>query len=511
MSNNSLPISRNRFRPTIVQCLMVCTLVLALPTVYVLTQVDHKPREQTRLSSYDPPKTQELTPEVSMLVVDRSGLQRFLQSQCLPPARPRRTPTVFGSNIPVKYLLPKAPIPKETPILPDNLDDVPEIEFQRLPDQKLSVEKASDEIFQTITKINHINRTKRDCFVEALLDNRPDLNGLPFAMGDACRITGERRKQFAMAVGFVREGSVPAAWYGFWEDRDHTTLARIAAATQIMAPNFTKDRLELVKYLAGVSHVEATRALARLAIFSPEDGIHQAACKALKVRREKDYSEVLVKGLKYPLPAVARRASEAIAKLERTDLIPHLLNMLDDPDPRAPTVQEIDQKKIPVVRELVKINHRRSCLLCHPPSNSDSISDEIPTAEVPVPGDSAREEGYNRRGRDTDLDLLVRIDVTYLRQDFSQLKLMRDDGFCRFVRFDFLVRNRVLTEGEANEFKLKLKPADANGLSPYQRAAHAALRGLTGKAAAPTAKAWRKLLAERSSALAESQAKDQHQ
>jgi hypothetical protein len=36
-------------------------------------------------------------------------------------------------------------------------------------------------------------------------------------------------------------------------------------------------RLGLVEYLAGVSHVDATKALARLAIFSPEDEVRKAA------------------------------------------------------------------------------------------------------------------------------------------------------------------------------------------------------------------------------------------
>ena len=38
---------------------------------------------------------------------------------------------------------------------------------------------------------------------------------------------------------------------------------------------------------------------------------------ALKVRREKDYTEILLRGLRYPLPAVAKRATEAMAKLEQ--------------------------------------------------------------------------------------------------------------------------------------------------------------------------------------------------
>jgi hypothetical protein len=57
-------------------------------------------------------------------------------------------------------------------------------------------------------------------------------------------------------------------------------------------------------------------------------------------------------------------------------------------------------------------------------------------------------------------------------------------------RFDYLVRNRVITDEEAKAF-----PAPKTGvLSPYQRYALAALRELTGRDTAPTPEAWRKLL-----------------
>ena len=38
-----------------------------------------------------------------------------------------------------------------------------------------------------MAKINHLNRKKRDGFMLAMLEQRPDLRGLPFLMGDDCR------------------------------------------------------------------------------------------------------------------------------------------------------------------------------------------------------------------------------------------------------------------------------------------------------------------------------------
>jgi hypothetical protein len=123
--------------------------------------------------------------------------------------------------------------------------------------------------------------------------------------------------------------------------------ARIAALMQVLAPEAPAMREGLVKYMASVSHVNATKALARLAIFSAEDEVRQAALDALKVRRERDYTEILLQGLHYPLPAVAKRASEAVVKLERSDLIPQLVDLLDEPDPRAPVRKEVNGKEVP--------------------------------------------------------------------------------------------------------------------------------------------------------------------
>jgi len=60
-------------------------------------------------------------------------------------------------------------------------------------------------------------------------------------------------------------------------------------------------------------------------------------------------------------------------------------------------------------------------------------------------------------------------------------------------RFDFLVRNRVLTEKEAKTLEQRLANGEP-GTSPYQRAALGALRALTGRDAGLTGQAWCKLL-----------------
>src|SRR5262249_16009265 len=106
----------------------------------------------------------------------------------------------------------------------------------------------------------------------------------------------------------------------------------------------------------------------------------------------------------------------------------------------------------------------------------------------PLPSPS---EGYQT----TSPDVLVRIDMTYLRPDFSMLQAVADaNPWPEMQRFDFLVRTRELTELEVAAHCQKLATRDAGPLSPYHRAVLVALRELTGRDTAPTPEAWRRLL-----------------
>jgi hypothetical protein len=501
------------------------------------------------------------------------------------PPQAAQAPPRFQFKIdpktPVKDLLPVPPTVKKLsgPVLIENPAHAPELELQVPLARDLESLEATKKTAHTIAKINHLNSKKTDGFIEALIRERQDLRGLPFAMGDACRTKGERNREFAQAVGTVRSAlgnggvvgaaalrpqlgllggqggpglgalgglggtrlgagaglkppapaapvpqPVPPPNAGevqevtpaetFWdqylaacaqedkalarvdrERREHVTVARVAALMQVLAPEAPSMRLGLVKHLASISHVEATRALARLAIFSAEDDIRLAAVDALKVRREKDYTTILLDGLRYPLPAVAKRASEAIVKLERTDLVPQLIGVLEDADPRAPVVKETGDKKVPAVRELVRVNHHRSCLMCHAPANTGTVSQETLTAPVPVPSEPLPSPGEGYQTPNASPDILVRLDVTYLRQDFSMLLAVADaNPWPEMQRFDFLVRTRELNEDEAASYQKAFEKKERGRLSPYHRVALAALRELTGKDTEPTPEAWRKLL-----------------
>jgi hypothetical protein len=275
--------------------------------------------------------------------------------------------------------------------------------------------------------------------------------------------------------------------------RDTVIVARIAALMQVLSPQSPAMRAGLVKFLSTISHVEATRALARLAIFSREDEVRLAAVDALKTRRERDYTDILLQGLRYPLPDVAVRAADSLVKLERTDLVPELVAILAEPDPRAPVVAGRQGKKEMTVRELVRVNHHRNCLLCHAPANTGDVAPDTLTAAIPLPADPlpSPSQGYQT----SDPELIVRVDVMYLRQDFSLMQPVTDaHPWPEMQRFDYLVRKRVLTDKEADAYRQKLENLEPGRRSPYQRAILSALRELTGKDAEPTPDAWRRLL-----------------
>jgi hypothetical protein len=486
------------------------------------------------LRAQEPPASKEPTAEKALLQQQEQERLLLLRQQRLAEQKQvegaRRFQFTIDPKTPPKDLLPTAPrVAPSRPVSGDDPARVPELVFQQAAPKDLAADKVLEQTALTIARINHLNKNDKDAFIKVLRDQRTDLTGLPFAMGDACRISGERSKQFTQAASLVRRsmtengadtgpGSIidvpgePSPAAAFWErfrvngqeedanvhriDRDRLemmTTARIAALMQVLAPEAPSVRLGLVRYLASVSHREATRALARLALFSKEEEVRLAAVEALKVRRERDYTDILQTGLRYPWPAVARRASDAIVKLERTDLIPDLVAALDEPDPRAPVVKDSGAKKVYVASELVRVNHHRSCLLCHAPGNTDEVPQEALTAGVPLPTEPLAAMAAAYRNRIP--DITVRVDVTYLRQDFSMALPVADaNPWPEMQRYDFLVRSRELTDEEFVSYRDQFGTSDPSQPNAYQRAALAALRELTGRDAAPSAQAWRTLL-----------------
>jgi HEAT repeats len=430
---------------------------------------------------------------------------------------PKTTVEFTGiNNVPPARLVPTAPRDEQADKkveFPRTLAQVPEIRFQQPLTKAIETPLAQLHTAITIDGIVLLNHEKTDAFIETLRKNRPDLAGLSFAMGAACRMKPDMGRNFVAALDVYRKGEAtaqrqapdaslppPVMQYVTTQTAEKRIdpAASVSSLMQVLGHEDGKARVDLVKHLdwlgGPVAVPEATRALARLAIFSAEPEVRTAAIEALKKRDPKDYTEVLTAGLKYPWPAVAERAGEAIAKLGRKDLVPTLIDALDAPDPRAPESQEADGKSVTVVRELVRLNHHHNCLLCHAPATAtrEKLSKEQLanleglTAQVPVPSESM--VAYYAPSVP---DILVRFDVTYLRQDFStKLPVTDAEPWPEMQRYDFLVRTRTVSAQEADAYRQHLQSKGET--SPYRQAAQSALRALTGLDAEPTAAAWRK-------------------
>src|SRR5687768_15975484 len=132
--------------------------------------------------------------------------------------------------------------------------------------------------------------------------------------------------------------------------------------------------------------------------------------------------------------------------------------------------------------------------MCKEPNGSDTQNHKELTMEVAVQGQPrpSRSEGSYST---TTPEVVVMLDCTYLEQDFSAALPVAEAHPCpEMQRFDLFVRECTLTDVEAADYRDKLTPKEDGVLSTYHKAAVAALREMTGKDAAPTAAAWRKLL-----------------
>jgi hypothetical protein len=251
-----------------------------------------------------------------------------------------------------------------------------------------------------------------------------------------------------------------------------------------------------VRQLGDSNSPDATRVLARAAIFDPSGDVRRSAVQALK-RRPKDHNidDILMHGIRHPMVAVAHRAANAIGQLDRRDLAPQLAAFLDAPAPGDPEKKIVDNKEVCEVREVVRVNHHRNCLLCHPPSATGQPN-EVPGV-IPIPGTpfpSSPSEAYGRAQGSG--EPMVRADTTYLRQDFSVMMPVENHGpWPEMQRFDFIVRNRVVEGAELNKLQEKIKARPANFIAENHKAAMDALRRLTGQNADANAAAWNRIFA----------------
>lgn len=446
---------------------------------------------------------------------------------------PPRFPFKIDPMTPLAELLPPAPelTPKAPGILNEDLARVPELMFAKPLAKDLEFFKSQEETAHRMAKINHLNGKNTDGFMNAFLAKRGDLRGLPFLLGKDCRTEEKQAAVFRDTVRVVRlhlenaqTDEPPKGTFFlpteqktaelFWKaiakikfgtpkgaEESETVLphpkkvlepALVAVLMQMITPMSEPYRLGLIEYLKTNKHADATVALAKLALYSPEDNVREAAIDGLKARDVKDYVESLLAGFRYPLPVVSQRAAEALVKTRNKAALDGLVLVLEQADPRAPFTKQTEGKKISFVREIVRVNHHHNCLLCHAPANTDDFPQKSAlSAPVPQPGQPLPSvfQGYGSRQSP---DIFVRVDMTYLRQDFSvMMKVENAKPWPEMQRYDFFVRTREASPAEATDMAKTL----AQKTPPNHAAAQRALRELTGQApATPTPEAWREIL-----------------
>jgi hypothetical protein len=414
-----------------------------------------------------------------------------------PPAGPaHQGPPLpkIDPGTPLAGLLPTPPKLNQAPVyLGGDLAGVPELKLEAAPPaEKLTTEQWTSRKAHAAAAALHLNGGEEDGFLKALVRSRADLAGLPFLMGDACRTKGGRAKAFKDVAQMLGRGEEARFLAGgpksgpAEEKRQQYRQAHAAVVAQVLPAVEAPGQQALTRVLGSNPRPEATRELARVAVFSPEKSVRAEAIKALVGRGPRDSTDVLVAGLRYPWPAVAENAARAIVDLARKDLVPQLEALLDEADPRGPRTEVVGGREVTVAHEVVRINHHRNCMLCHAPAESGKTPEETLVADVPLPSLPLPPSGLGYGGSSPaspspKSNLLVRIDVTYLRQDFSAVQPVYDASAWRVTqRFDFVVRKRVLTPDEADDLRARLA-----GASPYRRSAALALLELTGRGVGP--------------------------
>lgn len=343
-------------------------------------------------------------------------------------------------------------------------------------------------------------------FTPNLLAARPDLTGLPYRKGTGCQLSAEQAKDLhnlsremrtvlgelisprrgqeavephlladSLRKNFLSKTRMVASTDEPRQFRDvFRKECSVATLMQMLPAEENKDvRLVLVEQLLSINDRSSSQALARLAIFDISPEVRAAAIEALAVRPRDDYRSVLLSGFRYPWAPVADHAAEALVALEDRAAVPALKQLVREPDPSQP-FHDPEQGGALVVREVVRINHLRNCMMCHAPSTNveDKVRAPIPDPDRPLPPLIT----YYGQGGGSD-GIFVRADITYLRQDFSVTQpVAKAVPWPKMQRYDYLVQNRPINPAE---YIRRTRPEAAT--YPQREAVLYALKELQGK------------------------------
>lgn len=313
----------------------------------------------------------------------------------------------------------------------------------------------------------------------AAQDKRPDVVFLPLSVGADNELTKEDAGHLQTLAPKLRLAllkitrdngrGVDERLSSFFTSKEWATPTAVPTLNQMMQAEPTAVRLLLVGMLAKIEGKEASIALAKRAIFDLSPEVRARAVRALAARPADEYTPVLYDGFRYPWPAAADHAAEAVVELKRNDMVPGLVKLLQEPSPTMPVKVEGGY----TVQEVVRINHLCNCMLCHAPSLEKG---DLVRRSVPIPGETITVY-YDRSG-----SLFVRADLTYLRQDFSVTQpVVKPDKWPAEQRYDYLVRTRPLSKTEQEAFEKLEKENKVPQNYPQQVSIAFALQELTGR------------------------------
>jgi hypothetical protein len=368
------------------------------------------------------------------------------------------------------------PAPRWTPDqLQASLLRVPEISLQHPSDLAVAQTGRATRAFQPVL---------------AVIDARPDLQGLPVRRGSNAQLSPTESDAFRDTSVLLRKGLGQLAGQDAGKNRRLAIRYEVLAARPEVVARLLHQMLQvepvplrkmLVTQLKSIRNPAASRALAHQAVYDPVAELRRAAVEALARRPVAEYLSPLLDAVVSPWPPAADHAADALAALAPGEAVPELVHRLGRPDPP-------DGDGVPTVRELVRINHAHNCLLCHAQSVSsrDGIRVAVPSPVRPLPSpfSLATYEGGGKGGSSAPRGtIFARPDTTYLRQDFSWMLPVANPGpWPELQRYDFVVRTRPALPGES---------APSAAESPQLQAIVRALRALTGKDFGDRAADWR--------------------
>lgn len=326
---------------------------------------------------------------------------------------------------------------------------------------------------------------------------REDLAGIPFLLGvstvlfqkqaeDLDALSKMLRKKIQESTSPPDPRPDPDKLYelllrgeqGLFKDKKWATAEAVPCIQQMLQAQGEDIRRVSVELLRGIDAPAATEALVRWSVFDVSPQNRSAAIDALKGQDQATITEQLLNWMRHPWPRAAEHAAEALVALNCQSAVPRLVSLLPLPAPDAPQISSAPGESRMFRREVVRVNHLRNCLMCHPPSPDESTNDKVrgTIPDLSKPPAPAYYTGAHN---------FVSASTTYLRQDFSAVLPVLNSGvWPDQQRFDFMVAVRPMRKDET---------VNADADNPHFMAALFALRELSGQNLGTNATAWESL------------------